>query len=374
MQRIQTIVIGAGQSGLSVGYHLARRGLPFLILDANPRVGDTWRNRWDSLRLFSPACLDGLDGLPFPAPAYYFPTKNEMGDYLESYARHFKLPVRSGVQVDGVSRTDGGFLVAAGEERFLADNVVVAMASYQRPRIPEFAAQLKPSILQMHSSEYLRPSQVGPGGVLLVGVGNSGAEIALELARQGHKTWVSGKPPGEVPFNVDGRAARLGMIKLVLRGVFHRVLTVDTPMGRKARPGMMKKGVPLVRTKLKTLKAAGVVQVARTIGVKDGLPLLQDGSVLDVNTVIWCTGYHGESSWLKLPIFDEHEPRHHKGIVESEPGLYFVGLHFLYSVSSAMIHGVGRDAERVVEHLAQRVKGDAGREPATAAATASSVA
>lgn len=354
MQRIQTIVIGAGQSGLSVGYHLARRGLPFLILDANPRVGDTWRNRWDSLRLFSPAVFDGLDGLPYPGPRYYFPTKNEMGDYLESYARHFKLPIRNGVKVDGVSRTEGGFLVTAGAERWLAENVVVAMASYQQPRIPEFAAMLNPSILQMHSSEYLRPSQVRPGGVLLVGSGNSGSEIALELAKHGHQTWVSGKPPGEVPFKVDGLAARLILGRLVLRGVFHRVLTVDTPLGRKARPKMMKSGVPLVRTKWKHLRKVGVVQVGRTIGVRDGLPLLQDGSVLDVNTVVWSTGYHGESSWLNLPIFDGHEPRHNKGIVESEPGLYFVGLHFLYSVSSAMIHGVGRDAERVVEHLANR--------------------
>jgi putative flavoprotein involved in K+ transport len=353
-ERIQTIVIGAGQAGLSVGYYLARLGLPFLILDVNNRVGDNWRQRWDSLRLFTPARFDGLAGMPFPASGSYFPTKNEMANYLESYATRFALPVRTGVRVESVERTAAGLLITAGEARFMAENVVVAMASYQRPRVPEFASQLDPAIVQLHSSEYLRPSQLKPGGVLLVGAGNSGAEIALEVARNGHPTWISGRDVGHVPFRVDGLAAHLLLSRLVLRGFFHRVLTVDTPIGRKVRPKILSIGGPLIRTKPKDLINAGISRVPRTVGVEQGRPLLEGGRVLEVSNVIWCTGFHPGFSWIKLPVHGETEPRHHRGIVASEPGLYFVGLHFLYSLSSTMIHGVARDAERIARHIHRR--------------------
>ena len=179
--RIHTIVIGGGQAGLSVGYWLTRMGVPFLILDASARIGDTWRGRWDSLRLFTPARFDGLAGMPFPAHPEYFPTKDEMADYLEAYAARFALPVRSGTRVDRVTREGGRFVVRAGATRFEADNVVVAMASYQEPRVPAFAAELDPSIVQLHSADYRNPSQMAEGDVLLVGAGNSGAEIAFEL-------------------------------------------------------------------------------------------------------------------------------------------------------------------------------------------------
>src|SRR5256885_2103980 len=139
---VQTIVIGGGQAGLSTGYHLARRGLPFVILDANQRVGDAWRNRWDSLRLFTPARFDGLAGMPFPGPPDVFPTKDQMADYLEFYAARFELPVRNGIKVDGLSRDGDRYVVTAGERRFEADNVVVAMAAYQVSKLPSFATEL----------------------------------------------------------------------------------------------------------------------------------------------------------------------------------------------------------------------------------------
>ena len=352
---VNTIVIGAGQAGLSVGYHLARQGVSFLILDSHNRVGDGWRQRWDSLRLFSPARFDGLDGMRFPAPSHYFPTKDEMGNFLESYARHFNLPVRTGVSVDSVTRGPNGFVVAAGAHRFMAENVVVAMASYQRPRIPAFAAELDRSIVQMHSVDYRRPDQLQAGGVLLVGAGNSGAEIGMEALRNGHETWIAGRDTGHVPFRPERFEGRF-LVPIVFRIVFHRVLTVDTPMGRKARPKLMKEGTPLIRIKPKDMKAAGIQRVPRVTGVKDGLPLLEDGRVLDVTNVIWSTGFHPGFDWIKLPVHGDHEPIHEKGIVPQEPGLYFVGLHFLYSMSSSMIHGVGRDAERIVKHLVTRRK------------------
>lgn len=198
-----TIVIGAGQAGLSVGYHLAKRHRPFVILDANERVGDSWRQRWDSLRLFTPAMFCGLAGMPFPAPRYSFPTKDEMADYLEAYAERFELPVRTGTRVDRLTRNGNRFVVTAGDQTLKADNVVVAMANYQHPKVPAFADRLDPRIVALHSMEYRNPGQLRDGPVLLVGAGNSGAEIALELAAH-HETWIAGRDVGAIPFRIDG--------------------------------------------------------------------------------------------------------------------------------------------------------------------------
>lgn len=343
-ERIQTLVVGAGQAGLSVGYHLRRRGLPFAILEGNPRIGDSWRARWDSLRLFTPARFDGLAGMPFPAPADSFPTKDEMAAYLEAYAARFELPVRTGVRVERLSRRDGRYLIEAGGERIEAENLVVAMATYQRRRVPAFAKDLDGDIVQMHSSEYRNLAQLREGGVLVVGAGNSGAEIALEVARAGHPTWLAGRDVGQIPFRIGGLAARLLLARLVLRVVFHRVLTTDTPMGRKVRPKVVSQGGPLIRVKSADLSASRVERVRRVAGVRDGLPLLEGDRVLPVANVIWCTGFHPGFSWIDLPIFGpDGEAMHDRGVVASEPGLYFVGLHFLYALSSTMIHGVGRD-------------------------------
>ena len=351
---VEVVVIGAGQAGLSVGYHLQRRGIAFVILDANARVGDAWRRRWDSLRLFTPARFDGLDGMPFPGDPYRFPTKDEMADYLESYAERFALPVRAGVRVDCVSREGDRYVVAAGGRRLEAAHVVVAMASYQRPRLPEFAGLLDPGILQLHSSDYKRLSQLRPGAVLVAGAGNSGAEIAIETVRE-HETWMSGRDVGQVPFRIHGLAAKLFLARLVFRVVFHRILTLGTAIGRKAAPVLHSKGGPLIRTRSGDLSAAGVRRVPRVAGVRDGKPLLDDGRVLDVANVVWCTGFHPGFSWIDLPVFDAHrEPIQERGVAAGEPGLYFVGLFFLYALSSTMIHGVGRDAEHVAEVIASR--------------------
>ena len=354
IESVNTIVIGGGQAGLSVGYHLKRLGVPFLILDANARIGESWRRRWDSLRLFTPARHSGLDGMPFPAPSFSFPTKNEMADYLEAYARSFNLPVRSGVRVERLSRLGDRFVIVAGDRRYEADNVIVAMANYQRPRRPSFSGELGPEIVQLHSVEYRNPSQLREGAVLVVGVGNSGAEIALELCRT-HRTLIAGHPSGQVPFRVDGTPARLLFSRLLLRVLFHRILTIRTPFGRKARPRVLKSAAPLIRTKVKHLLAAGAELRPRVVGTKGGLPLLADGNVADVRNVVWCTGFTNGFSWIDLPIFDATgRPRHDGGVAQEEPGLYFVGLTFLYAFSSEMIHGVGRDAARIAGLVATR--------------------
>jgi putative flavoprotein involved in K+ transport len=351
IERIDTVVVGGGQAGLAVGYHLARRGLPFVILDAHHQIGDAWRTRWDSLRLFTPAGYDGLPGMRFPARRTDFPTKDQMADYLEAYARHFDLPVRTGVRVDALARNGHGLLVASGDLRLEASNVVVAMSSDLKPWIPGFASQLDPRLVQLHSETYRSPSQLQDGDVLIVGAGNSGADIAMEVVHS-HTTLLSGNDVGHIPFPITRLTAAL--IYPVVRFGFHRVLKASTRPGRKLRRHLADgHGLPLVRVKPKDLARAGVQRTARTVDVRAGLPVLEDGRVVDVANVIWCTGFRPDFSWIDVPCFTEDgEPAHHRGVVEREPGLYFVGLHFLYSASSGQINGVGRDAEYVVNDIA----------------------
>jgi putative flavoprotein involved in K+ transport len=229
------------------------------------------------------------------------------------------------------------------------------MGKYQRPRIPEFAAALSGTSTQLHSSEYRNLSQLQPrGGVLLVGAGNSGADIALEAARSGRETWLAGRSPGELPFRPEGFYGRHLLQPLVIGFVFHRMLTVETPVGRKVRLRALHGAAPLIRVKSRDLEAARVRRAPRMIGVRDGMPLLADNRTLAVTNVIWCTGFDAGFDWIDLPVFAEDgEPMHRSGLVESQPGLYPVGLHFLRALSSAMVHGVGRDAARIVEAIRQ---------------------
>jgi len=353
-ERVDVLVVGAGQAGLSVGYHLKRLGLEFIIVDANARVGDSWRQRWDSLRLFTPNRFNGLDGMPFPGPRYEFPTKDQMADYLESYAAHFQLPVLHGARVQRLWREGTRYFVDAGSRQFEADHVVVAMASYQGPKVPAFAEELSPEIVQFHSCEYKSLAQLRPGGVLLVGTANSGAEIAMETATA-HPTWIAGRDVGQMPFNIRNFWVQRILLPLLFRVVFHRILTVRTPMGRKARAKMIGPGLPRIRQRRSELDSVGVTWVDRVAGVTNGLPRLADGRTVDVSNVIWCTGYDLGLSWIDLPIFEaDGEPRQTSGLVEGEPGLYFVGQHFQHSMSSTMIHGVGRDAALIVGRIRKR--------------------
>jgi len=355
-ERFETVVIGGGQTGLTVAYHLARRGQSFVILDANERIGDSWRQRWDSLRLFTPACFDGLPGWPFPATSWSFPSREEMADYLEAYAARFRFPIKPGFRVDRLTKDGDRFVLTAGSRVIQAANVVVAMGSYQRPIVPDFATELDTEILQLHSAEYRRPSQLRAGGVLVVGAGNSGADIALDVAHE-HPTWLSGRHVGHVPVHIDGLAARLLLGRLLLRVVFHRMLTVDSLIGRKVRSRVLSRGGPLIRVKPRDLFAAGIERVPRVLGVVDGLPMLADHRVLKVANVIWCTGFQPDFGWIDLPGFGTKDPWRHRGCIPTQPGLYFVGLLFLYAMSSSMIHGVGRDAEYVANLIASRMAG-----------------
>jgi len=362
---VDTVVIGGGQAGLVVGYELDRRGRDFVILDANARPGDAWRNRWDSLRLFTPGRDCELPGLRFPGHRSLAPTKDEMADYLEAYAAHNELPVRNGVRVTRLTKEGEQFRIETSVGDLTAANVVVATGSYGEPRIPALAAELDPHIVQLHSATYKNPAQLQPGGVLLVGGGNSGADISLDVAGA-HATWLAGPNVSHIPPDIDKWFARTFVVRGV-RFMQRNVLCLRNPIGRKAAPKMRGKATPLIRVKPKWLERAGVQRVGRVVGVHDGLPLLEDGQVLDVTNVIWCTGYRHDFPWIELPAFDEHgSPAHERGESTRVPGLYFLGLEFQYALASASLWGVARDAAYLVKKLDRR----RGVEPASAPAIA----
>lgn len=355
IQHIETLIIGAGQAGVSTGYHLKRIGRQFLIVDGNERVGDNWRRQWDSLRLYTPAKYDGLPGLPFPHEDWHFPSKDEVADYLEGYALHWDLPVRMSTRVDRLdARPGGGYTATLGDDTISCDNVVIATGTFGRtPYVPGFADGLDPSIRQLHSSEYRRPSQLQLGPVLVVGASHSGTDIAYEVA-EGHPTILAGRDCGQIPVRLESRRAHVVLPMLVF--VFRHVLTRRTPMGRKEMNEVRFHGGPSLRVKRNDLAARGVERAtSRVAGVSGGRPMLDGGRVLDCANVIWATGFRQVFDWIRLPILDENGwPVEYRGVADAAPGLYFCGLSFQFAFSSMLFPGVGRDAAHVARQIAAR--------------------
>lgn len=354
-QHIETVIVGAGQAGLSVGYHLKKQGRPFIIVDGNDRIGDNWREQWDTLRLFTPARYDGLPGMRFPGDKWHFPQKDEVADFVEAYALAWDLPVRTSTRVDRLEeRPGGGYALAIGDDTITCDNVVVATGTFGRtPHVPDFAADLAPSILQMHSSEYRRPAQLQDGPVLVVGASHSGTDIAYELALT-HPTILCGRDCGQIPGRHEGRVRRAVLPAMVF--LARHVLTRRTPIGRKMMPEIRSHGGPMLRVQRADLQERGVDRrLPRVSGVKGGLPVLDDGSVIDAANVIWCTGFQQVFDWIDLPIIGEDGwPKEYRGVVDSAPGLFFCGLAFQFAFSSMVFPGIGRDAEFVACRIADR--------------------
>lgn len=347
-ESFDTVVIGAGQAGLAMGYHLKRQNRRFVILETGLRIGEVWRSRWDSLRLFTPVKFNGLPGLPFPGADFYFPTKDEVAGYLERYAQKYELPVRFNAKVDALTRREGRYLLAAGTQRLSADRVVVATGAFQCPYLPAQASDLAPTIVQLHSSAYRNPGQLPAGNVLVVGAGNSGAEIALEARASGRRVWLAGRNPGHIPADVLGRLFGGRLYWWMLS----RLLSEDTPIGRKMRAKSLQHGSPLIRLKPKDIPRTGVERVPRLTGLKEGRPALEDGRVLPVSAVVWATGFRPGFDWISLPILDERGyPRHDRGIARDAPRLYFLGLHFQHALTSALLGGVGADAAYIARRI-----------------------
>jgi putative flavoprotein involved in K+ transport len=354
IDNVETVVIGAGQAGLATAYHLTRKGHSTLVLEAFPRVGDVWRRRFDSLRLFSPSQYDGLPGWDMPLPKWTYPTKDQLADYLEEYSERFNLPVRTGVSVERVERHEGVYVVVTPDGPIACDNIVVATGTWQVPFVPELAADLDASIVQLHSAQYRNLGQLQPGPALVVGAAHSGGDLALELS-DAHQTTMAGPIRGELPFDIEGARAKVALP--FLWAAANHILTVGTPMGRKAREHVLSHGGPLLRVKKDDLLAADVDVVEHKVtGVQDGRPVLADGRVLDVRNVVWCTGFRHDMTWIEVPLEVDPEsglPVHDRGVTD-QPGLYFVGLPFLSRFASTLVGGAGRDAAHIAKHLLAR--------------------
>ncbi len=350
VERYDTVVIGGSQAGLAVGYHLARRDVDFVILDAERRVGDAWRKRWDSLRLFTPAAYSGLPGMAFPAPPSHLPDKDEVADYLERYAERFDLPIRCAMRVDSLASDGEWYTVHAGDVRIEAANVIVATGPLRSPRIPSIGASLAPDILQIHSSEYRNPFELPDGPVLVVGAGNSGAQVALELARF-RKVWLAGSSTGYIPRRILGRDVFSWIWPLMSRA------TADTRIGRRLRQRATRGGDALIGIPERTLVDAGIVRLGRVTEQRGGLPLC-NGTVVQPSVIVWCTGFASDYRWIALPVTDERGlPLHHRGAATGLPGLYFVGLRFQHRMTSSLLGGVGEDAAYIADIVARRAEG-----------------
>ena len=348
-ETFDTIVIGGGQAGLAVGYFLSQQRQNFIILDKYPRSGDSWRCRWDSLRLFTPSQFDSLPGLPYPHANNYFPTKDEIADYLETYARHFNLPVRHNTRVTSLSQSGQGFQVAAGDSILNAQNVVIATGPYQVPHIPALSSELDPSIFQLHSNAYHNPGQIPGKSVLVVGAGNSGAEIGLELVQAGRQVWLAGRDVGRIPAN-----SPIGKIlgRRLIWWLTTYVMTLDTPVGRKIHANLELGGTPLGRATREELARSGIELTPRLAAVREGKPQLEDGRPLTIDSIVWATGFRPDFHWVELPIFDAHGyPSHSRGIVPGVPGLYFVGMPFQTGLASSLLGGVGKDAADIAAQI-----------------------
>ena len=355
--RTDVLVIGGGQAGLAAGYHLQQRGIDYRIVEADARIGDVWRKRYDSLQLYSPASHAALPGLPHAMPKHAYPTGPQFADYLETYVERFGLRIDTGVRIERLEQpaADGQpFVATAGDRRYEAGQVIVATGAFQRPKVPAIAKQLDPSIKQLHSSQYRNPTQLADGPVLVVGLSHSGADLAHEIVAT-HPVILSGRAHGQLPVPLESRRGRLGF--RFFAAFFWHIATLDTPIGRRMQKEVKTKGGLLVRWRKPELKAAGVELVeARTTGVKDGKPQLADGRVLDVANVLWCTGFATDYSWIRPPVkLDELGwPVQYRGVAP-HPGLYFLGVLFQYSFTSMLIVGAGRDAAYVVDHIAERL-------------------
>ena len=349
VQRFDTVIVGGGQAGLSTAYELMQRDVDCVVLEAEPRIGNQWRRRWDSLRLFTPARYDRLPGSRFPAADMTFPAKDELADYLETYATAESLPVRTGIKVISLSRAAGGYRLQTSAESYEATHVVIA-TGYDKPKLPAFANDVSPAVRQLHAFGYQNAGQL-TGEVLVVGAGTSGVEIAIESAQAGHATTLAGRSTGAVPPAAYAFGGRLFWFYA------NRIASLDNPLGRAMRPLVISRGAPLIRLKMADAIAAGVVREPRIVSVGDGAPVLEDGRRIRPDTIVWCTGFGHDYSWINLPIVaDDGQIRHRRGVAEGETGLYFVGLQFQSRLASGFLGGVGHDARFVAEIIASRLR------------------
>lgn len=339
------VVIGAGQAGLALGWYLQRLGASFAILDGAPEVGHSWRTRWDSLRLFTPARYDSLPGTPFPGDPDHHPTKDEVADFLREYAEHHRLPVRLGMPVSRLERAAGAFIVTTPQGTMEATQVVIATGAFHAPALPDLATALDPRVRQLHSSTYRSPRDVPDGPVMVVGASNSGLQIAQELAATHPVTVAVGTPPRTLPQHLLRRDIfwwldRAGMI----------TRRSDSLLVRRLRT----RGELVIGTRVADLRSDGVDFAGRVTAVTGQQVTTVDGRTHTPATVIWATGFRPDWSWLHVPVLTERGELDHTRGVSKVPGLYFLGLPWQHSRGSSLLGWVQHDAAHIAAHLTAR--------------------
>jgi len=344
---VDVLVVGGGQAGLAASWYLSRAGVEHLVVDAERRVGDAWRRRWDSLELFSAAAYSALPGLPFPGDPQHFPGKDEVADYLEAYARTFELPVTLDTRVRSLDRADTGYRLDTARGSYQAGQVVVATGAYQQPAVAELAAKLRDEVVQLHSAAYRNPAQLAGEQVLVVGSANSGVGIAEDLA-QSHQVHLSrGQHLPRLPRRLLGRSLHwwgdhLGLLTAPLEGSWR---------------GRTQRGDLLIGTSLGQLPRRGVRLVGRTVAVEGNGRTVRfaDGQSLAPQAIVWATGYRSDYSWIQVPVLDQRgTPIHHRGMTQA-PGLYFLGMHNQYSRGSSLLGFVHHDAAFITERICQHL-------------------
>lgn len=353
--RFDVVVVGAGQAGLAMGYFLARQGRRFVILERSDSIGAAWRERWESLTLFTPRRYNGLPGLPFPGDPDGYPTRDEVIAYLERYAEKFELPIELNSNARRLTTDDGRFLLEVDGRTIRADQVVVATGPFQEPYVPQLAERLAPEIFQTHSTGYRKPTDVPEGAVLVVGGGNTGFQIAQELSAT-HKVYLSvGSRQSPLPQKLLGRDLFWWLTKSRLLNT-----TVESRLGRR-----LQHRDTLIGSSPRDLKRRyGVELKPRVVDASEHTVRFADGSELKVEAVIWATGYRPDYSWIALPVFDpDGRLRHRRGVTDVA-GLYFLGLTWQHTRGSALLGWVKDDAEFVAQQISQRDEA-----PASAAAS-----
>jgi len=346
--RYDVVVIGGGQAGLAIGYFLARRGRLFTILDAAEEPAATWRNRWDSLELFTPVRYNSLPGLTFPGDPDSYPGRDQVAEYLIDYVRHFDLPVELNSRVHSVRRGHDGYLLELEDHRLQAEQVVIATGPFQEPIVPALSEDLDSDVVQLHSAAYRSPQDLPPGPALVVGGGNTGFQIAAELAGSHEVHLAIGSRQTPLPQRIFGRD-----LFRYLEATGLMAKTVDSRIGQR-----MQYRETLIGSSPRALRRQhGVRLHPRATGASGSSVSFNDGSQLSVGSVIWATGFRLDYSWIDAPVFDDdHRPVHQRGVTES-PGLYFLGLPWQHTRGSALLGWVKDDAEFLAQQIAAFSRG-----------------
>ncbi|MGY4713612.1 flavin-containing monooxygenase [Bacillus amyloliquefaciens] len=339
-----TIVIGAGQAGISVGYYLKKSKQKFIILDKSHEVGESWKNRYDSLVLFTSRMYSSLPGMPLEGDKHGLPSKNEIAAYLKKYVERFEIPIQLRTEVISVQKLKNYFLIRTSREEYQTKNLVMAAGPFHTPNIPSISRDVADHIHQLHSSQYKHSKQLAPGNVLVVGGGNSGAQIAVELSKERVTYLACSNKPAYFPLWIGKRSIFWWFDKL---GVLHASHT--SILGKF----IQKKGDPIFGYELKhAIRQKKIILKQRVIAGKQNEIIFKDSSSLEVNNIIWATGFKNPLCWMKIEGVLDKEGRiiHHRGVSAVE-GLYFIGLPWQHRRGSALLQGVGNDAEYIVKQM-----------------------